>query len=122
MLVAQGNLTEALAAFKASLAIRERLAKADPGNAGWQLDIAASLQRVGDMAQKNGDTGGALGAFRRGLEIMSRLTSLAPDHAGFRHALGVLERRIAALEGDTPEGKAGDTAPKRGWLSRLFGG
>jgi len=34
---AQGNLPAALESFRAALAIRDRLAKADPGNAGWQL-------------------------------------------------------------------------------------
>ena len=33
---AQGDLAAALASYQASLAIAERLAKADPGNAGWQ--------------------------------------------------------------------------------------
>jgi alkanesulfonate monooxygenase SsuD/methylene tetrahydromethanopterin reductase-like flavin-dependent oxidoreductase (luciferase family) len=33
---AQGDLTAALTSYQASLAIAERLAKADPGNAGWQ--------------------------------------------------------------------------------------
>ena len=40
MLVAQGKLPEALTAYRASLAIAERLAKADPGNAGWQRDLS----------------------------------------------------------------------------------
>jgi hypothetical protein len=37
VLMAQGKLSEALQAYRDSLAIRERLAKADPGNAGWQM-------------------------------------------------------------------------------------
>ncbi|MFZ1093303.1 MAG: hypothetical protein WAN75_29480 [Xanthobacteraceae bacterium] len=42
MLVAQGDLTAALQAYRDSLGIRERLAKADPGNAGWQRDLSVS--------------------------------------------------------------------------------
>jgi predicted negative regulator of RcsB-dependent stress response len=34
VLVAQGNLPEALKSYQADLAITDRLAKADPGNAG----------------------------------------------------------------------------------------
>jgi hypothetical protein len=34
VLVAQGNLPEALKSFRDGLAIRERLAQANPGNAG----------------------------------------------------------------------------------------
>src|SRR5206468_1346342 len=35
------------AALEASLAIREKLAKQDPGNAGWQADLAFSYWRTG---------------------------------------------------------------------------
>jgi hypothetical protein len=42
VLVAQGNLAEALKSFRDRLAIRDRLAKAAPGNAGWQFDLVVS--------------------------------------------------------------------------------
>jgi tetratricopeptide (TPR) repeat protein len=40
VLVAQGTLPEALKSYRHSLAIVDRLAKVDPGNAGWQRDLA----------------------------------------------------------------------------------
>jgi tetratricopeptide (TPR) repeat protein len=40
VLVAQGNLPEALKSYRDGLAIRDRLAQADPGNAGWQRDLS----------------------------------------------------------------------------------
>jgi len=46
VLVEQGNLPEALATYKASLAIAERLAKADPGNAGWQRPLGVASARI----------------------------------------------------------------------------
>ena len=53
MLVDQGNLAEALKDYRDSLAIRERLAKADPGNAEWKTDLASShgklYVRMGDV-------------------------------------------------------------------------
>ena len=45
MLVAQGNLPEALKTFRDGLAIADRLAKSDPGNAGWQRDLSVSYKR-----------------------------------------------------------------------------
>ena len=42
VLRAQGNLPAALDSYKAAHAIRERLAAADPGNAGWQSDLSIS--------------------------------------------------------------------------------
>jgi hypothetical protein len=37
--VAQGKLGEALKAYQEDLAIRDRLTKIDPDNAGWQYDL-----------------------------------------------------------------------------------
>src|SRR5262245_6203076 len=53
VLVAQGNGAGALAAYRASLGIRERLAAQDPGNAAWQRDLVVScfqLARASDEA------------------------------------------------------------------------
>jgi hypothetical protein len=44
---AQGDLTGALKSYRDSLAIRERLAKLDPGNAGWQGDLVWVYWRTG---------------------------------------------------------------------------
>jgi hypothetical protein len=43
---AQGDLAAALTSYQADLAIAERLAKADPGNAGWQRDLSASFTKL----------------------------------------------------------------------------
>ena len=75
MLVAQGNLPEALKSFQASLAIRDRLAKADPNNAGWQRDLAVSNERLGDMLARDGKTSEAIAAFQRALGIYGDLVS-----------------------------------------------
>ncbi len=42
VLEAQGNRAEALKSFRESLAINERLALADPGNADLQRSVAVS--------------------------------------------------------------------------------
>src|SRR5262245_65835989 len=42
VLIAQGDGAGALAAYRASLGIRERLAAQDPGNAAWQRDLVVS--------------------------------------------------------------------------------
>ena len=56
----QGDLAAALTSFQASLAIRDRLAKADPGNTGWQRDLSASHIKIGDVQRAQGDLGAAL--------------------------------------------------------------
>ena len=57
---AQGDLSAALSAYRASLAIRERLAAADPGNAGWQRDLSVSHGKLGDVLRAGGPDRGAV--------------------------------------------------------------
>src|SRR5688500_18277033 len=45
----QGDLTGALAAYRESLAVSQRLAGADPSNAAWQRDLGVSYSKVGDV-------------------------------------------------------------------------
>ena len=63
--MAQGNLPEALKAFRDSLAIVDRLAKADPGNAGWQRDLSVSYEQDRRRAGGAGQSAG-------GAEILPR--------------------------------------------------
>jgi hypothetical protein len=58
--VAQGNLPEALKSYQADLAIADRLAKADPGNAGWQRDLSVSYNKIGDVLVAQGNLPEAL--------------------------------------------------------------
>jgi hypothetical protein len=75
VLVAQGNLPEALKSYQAGLAIADRLAKSDPGNAGWRRDLSVSYDRVGDVLVKQGNLAEALKSYRAGLEIRERLAA-----------------------------------------------
>jgi hypothetical protein len=52
VLVAQGDGLGALAAYQAALAIREGLAKRDPANTQWQVDMAVSCSKLGTMDQQ----------------------------------------------------------------------
>ena len=55
---AQGDLAGALKAYSDGLAIADRLAKSDPGNAGWQRDLSVSYEKVGDVQVAQGDLPG----------------------------------------------------------------
>ena len=50
--------------LSASLAIGERLAKSDPGNAGWQRDLSVSYDKVGDVLVAQGNLAEALKSYR----------------------------------------------------------
>ncbi|MEY4353651.1 MAG: hypothetical protein RLZZ609_1892 [Cyanobacteriota bacterium] len=47
--MAQGDGPGALAAYEAALAIREGLAKRDPANTQWQVDVAVSCWKLGSL-------------------------------------------------------------------------
>jgi hypothetical protein len=77
---AQGDLTAALTSYQASLAIAERLAKADPGNAGWHRDLALSYGRVAVIEMRQGFRDDALNAFQQGRGIIAQLVRQSPDN------------------------------------------
>ena len=49
VLMAQGNLAEALKSYQEGLAVADRLAKSDPENVGWQRDVSISYRKIGDV-------------------------------------------------------------------------
>jgi hypothetical protein len=64
LLVAQGNLPEALKSFRDGHDIFDRLAKADPGNAGWQYDLGISNERIGDIFMVQGNLADVLNSIK----------------------------------------------------------
>ena len=87
--MAQGNLAEALKAYQDSLAIADRLAKADPGNAGWQRDLSVSYDKVGDVLVAQGNLAEALKSYQDSLAISERLAKADPGNAGWQRDLSV---------------------------------
>jgi hypothetical protein len=94
VLVAQGNLPEALKSFRDGLAIAERLAQADRGNAGWQFDFVVSHWKLA----ANGDDAPRRWAFivatLRKLKAEFRLTPV--QEKWLLESEGQLEKRPAA--------------------------
>jgi hypothetical protein len=85
--VAQGDLPGALKSYRDSLAIAERLATSDPGNAGWQRDLSVSYSNLADVFKKQGEKAKALDALRQGRAIIARMKSLSPDNAAWKRDL-----------------------------------
>ena len=81
MLAAQGEGAAALAAYRASLTIRERLAQHDPENAEGQRDLSISHNKIGDMLRAQGEGAAALAAYQASLAIRERLAQHDPENA-----------------------------------------
>jgi hypothetical protein len=88
----------------------ERLAAADPSNAGWQRDLSVSHERIGDVLRAQGDLGGALQAYRADLAVAERLAAADPSNAGWQRDVMVSCWRMA----DMAE-KSGDGDAQRWW-------
>ena len=101
-----GETTSAIEAFRAGMAIRERLARQDPDNTQWQRDLSISHERIGDVQVAQGDLPGALQAFRAGMAISERLARLDSRNAGWQRDVLVSLTKlagVAAAAGDRAE-------------------
>ena len=92
VLVAQGNLTEALKSYRDGLAIQSRLAKADPSDVRWRDHLQFMIERIGTLAYSTVLAGDFTNAF----EAMDQVVPLASDqlwlHGNRAHALMFLGR------------------------------
>jgi hypothetical protein len=93
------DVNEALISYRANFTIRERLAGADPSNAGWQRDLAISFGKVALIYRALGmPAAEALAKFRNGRQIMAALVERAPDVMRWKKDLAWSDEQIAALE------------------------
>jgi tetratricopeptide (TPR) repeat protein len=95
---ARGNLAASLATYRDAGAIFERLAKSDPGNAGWQRDLSVSFNRVGDVLVAQGQLPEALKAFKDSLAIFERLAKSDPGNAGWQRDLAVSLGKVGGIQ------------------------
>ena len=102
MLVAQGELSQALAAFRASIDIARKLAGQDPGNAGCQRDVLVSLYKLAGVAAAAADWPQARHFAGEALALARALVARFPNnprHARDLPAVEALHRRIAGQAG-----------------------
>jgi tetratricopeptide (TPR) repeat protein len=81
------SLGQALMAYLDGLALANDLAKADPGNAGWQLDLSVSQEKIGNVLAEQGKLQAARNAYQASLAIRERLAGA--DSAGWQRGLSV---------------------------------
>jgi tetratricopeptide (TPR) repeat protein len=101
MLEAAGRNEEALAAYRADLAVSEKLVATDPRNTEWQRDLSISHERLGAILVKTGRRPEALDAYRRTLTIRERLAAADPGNALWQTDLVLALFQVARL-GDNP--------------------
>ncbi len=92
--VTRGELGAALASYRSGLDIAEGLAKADPGNTGWQRDLSVSYNKVADVLVALGQLPEALTAYRDSLAIFECLAKADPGNTGWRRDLSVAYEKV----------------------------
>jgi len=79
------------------MGVAERLAAADPSNAGWQRDLSVSQEKIGNVLLAQGDLAGALEAYRKSMGVRERLASADPSNAGWQRDLAVSFHKLAGM-------------------------
>ena len=90
----QGDVASQDRAARKELAIADRLAKADARNAGWQRDLSAAYDRVGDVRVAQGNLAAALASYKDGLAILDGLAKTNPGNADWQRDLSVLYNKV----------------------------
>ncbi|MBI5424988.1 MAG: toll/interleukin-1 receptor domain-containing protein [Opitutae bacterium] len=106
-----GDGENALGYYERSLAVRERLAEANPQSAQAQRDVSVSLNKLADFLARRGQAGDgekALGYYERSLAVRERLAEANPQSAEAQRDVSVSLERLAGFEGRQAggEGKA----------------
>jgi tetratricopeptide (TPR) repeat protein len=86
-----------LEVLKEVVAIRERVATANPTNATWQHHLALAYILLGNSLFERSDPERALVPWRKSLAIMERLTAIYPQQIDWQIDLGAVLNRV----GDT---------------------
>jgi hypothetical protein len=99
VIVSRGGAT---AAFDESLAIRRKLAAADPGNAAAQRGVSLSLDRIGDLSLAKRDRAAA---YEESLAIRRKLTAADPDNMQWHSDLVISLLKVSTVS-EPPQARA----------------
>jgi hypothetical protein len=91
-----------VSAYRAGLAIFERLAAADPSNAGWQRDLFASYAKLGSVEERRQSRQHAATNYSAAEEIIRRLAPSDLSNVQWQQDLAWIEERLAAVSEASP--------------------
>ena len=98
MRVAEGDREGALTAYADILAIANRLAAADPGNALWSRDVYVSLFNIGRLHETGGERTKAAALYSEAIDLNARLVALDPGNTQWANDRRLLEGRLAKIK------------------------
>jgi tetratricopeptide (TPR) repeat protein len=104
-----GDRAGALASYRKSLAILERLAASDPLNAEIGTDLANGYLSIGLILQHSGDLNGSAETLRQAVTLMERLAAAHSADARVRDKLALAYTQMGDVLGNYNESNLGDT-------------
>jgi tetratricopeptide (TPR) repeat protein/tRNA A-37 threonylcarbamoyl transferase component Bud32 len=113
VLRSQGNLAGAVECFRGAVAIRTRVAAAEPTNIHWQDELRHAHHRVGDTLVLMKDHEGMLESHRAATQISERLAAMVPDASSQQYELYSSHARVSdalRLNGDLSGARASSEA------------
>jgi len=90
-----GDAKGALPFYRKGLDLREKLVAEFPENSGYQVELAASFSRLGQLLQGLNDQTGAVAALRRAAELSDAQNLKSPGSAQFRRDAAASSRNLA---------------------------
>jgi len=94
---AEGKFTEAIAAYRESLAIAELAVERNPDNNDWLLGLSMAHFYLGDALRMQGDLDGAMREFSAYRDIARRLVEKDPGSDQFQMELAYGHGNVAAV-------------------------
>jgi serine/threonine protein kinase/tetratricopeptide (TPR) repeat protein len=89
---------EALSAYRKALAIRQKLADANPAVTEFHRDLATNHHSIGDvLLWQTGSLGEAMVSYRKALTIRQKLADASPAAAGLQRDLATTHNSIGSL-------------------------
>ncbi len=112
-----GQTQDALDFYQKSMAIRTRLADADPKNVQAQRNLSVSYERLGNVTQRLDQTTQARDYYRKAVEICLRLAEADPKNAQAQRDLGVSYTCLGDLRGGRERPPRPLTSTRTSWRS-----
>ena len=96
-----GDKQDALHAYEESLAIRDRLARANPSSTAFQSALAQSHDNIGALQSEMGRAAEALASDQHARAIWERLAQENPTFTDYRKGLAISYNNIGIVQGQT---------------------
>jgi tetratricopeptide (TPR) repeat protein len=109
----QERLPEAEQAYRAALAIKERLVEKFPSVTQYRMDLAASLNNLGVLLTSLKRAAEGQAAFEKAVQLYERLSADAPDDPRYAVLLAGTYSNVGRMIGD-----GGELEKSLTWLSR----